>query len=51
MPRPYPYFIIYLLPLAVWVGYMLGGFYNFITPLLVFGLLPLLRRVHRVEHP
>jgi len=42
---PYRFFIIYLLPLSVWVGYMLGGLYNFLTPLLVFGLIPLLDAV------
>jgi alkane 1-monooxygenase len=42
MGSPLRYFIIYILPLSVWAGYMLGGFYNFMTPLFVFGLLPLL---------
>ena len=42
MGSPYRFFIIYLLPLSVWTGYMLGGLYNFLTPLLVFGLLPFL---------
>jgi len=41
----YRYFIIYLLPLSVWAGYMLGGLYNFMTLILVFGLLPLLDAV------
>ena len=40
--KPYPFLIIYLLPLSVWLGYGLGGIYNFLTPLFVFGLVPLL---------
>jgi alkane 1-monooxygenase len=37
-----PFCIIYLLPLAVVTGYLLGGAYHFLTPLFVFGLIPLL---------
>jgi alkane 1-monooxygenase len=36
------FFIIYLLPLSVVVGYLLGGWFTFLTPLMVFGLIPLL---------
>jgi len=37
-----PFFVIYLLPLSVLIGYAIGGAYNFLAPVLVFGLLPLL---------
>lgn len=40
--RPYPFLVIFLLPLSVWVGYRLGGGYNFLALLFVFGLIPLL---------
>jgi alkane 1-monooxygenase len=40
--NPLPFCIIFLLPVAVIVGYLLGGFYNFLAVGLVFGLLPLL---------
>ncbi len=40
--KPTSFLIIFLLPVSVWVGYRLGGFYNFLTPILVFGLIPLL---------
>ena len=47
--RPYPFLIICLLPFSVWVGYRLGGAYNFLTPLLVFGLIPLLDLLFGVD--
>jgi len=34
--------IIYLVPLSVVAGYFLGGYYTFITPLFVFGVVPIL---------
>jgi alkane 1-monooxygenase len=40
--NPLPFCIIFLLPLAVVVGYFMGGGYNFLAPVLVFVLLPLL---------
>ena len=46
---PYRFFIIYLLPLSVWLGYMLGGVYNFITLVFVFGLIPALDAVFGVN--
>ncbi len=39
---PLPFWIIFLLPLSVVVGYLLGGPFNFLPVAFVFGLLPLL---------
>jgi alkane 1-monooxygenase len=36
-----PFFSIYVLPLSVFIGYVIGGAYNFLALVLVFGLLPL----------
>jgi len=47
--KPYPFLIIFLLPFSVWLGYRLGGGYNFLTPLFVFGLIPLLDIVLGVD--
>jgi alkane 1-monooxygenase len=40
--NPLPFFIIFLLPLSVLTGYLLGGWFTFLPVVLVFGLLPLL---------
>ncbi len=40
--NPLPFCIIFLLPLSVITGYLLGGAYNFMALALVFGLLPIL---------
>ena len=40
--NPLPFCVIFLLPLSVLIGYLMGGAYNFLALLLVFGLLPLL---------
>jgi len=37
-----PFFLVYLLPLAVVVGYLLGGWFNFLTPVWAFVIIPLL---------
>jgi alkane 1-monooxygenase len=37
-----PFFMIFLVPLSVVVGYALGGVFTFQTPVLVFGLIPVL---------
>jgi alkane 1-monooxygenase len=34
--------LVYLVPTSVVIGYMLGGYYTFLTPFFVFGLVPLL---------
>ena len=34
--------LIYLVPLSVVAGYLLGGYYTFITPVFVFGVVPVL---------
>jgi alkane 1-monooxygenase len=41
-PRALSYGIIYLLPLAVVVGYLYGGGWNFLAVLFAFGVIPLL---------
>jgi alkane 1-monooxygenase len=46
---PYRYLIIYLLPVSVWAGTMLGGLYNYMTLVLVFGLLPALDAVLGID--
>lgn len=38
----FPFFIIFLLPLSVIIGYLLGGPFTFLPVVFVFGLLPLL---------
>lgn len=40
--RAAPYAIAYFVPLSVIVGWYLGGWLTFLTPILVFGLVPLL---------
>lgn len=37
-----PYYLIFLVPFSVMLGFFLGGSYTFLTPILVFGLIPLL---------
>lgn len=37
-----PYYLIFTVPLSVLAGYTLGGAYNFLTPFLVFGVIPVL---------
>lgn len=40
--QPWSFLVVFLLPLSVIVGYLLGGGWNFLAPILVFGLIPLL---------
>ncbi|MEW5733638.1 MAG: alkane 1-monooxygenase [Thermodesulfobacteriota bacterium] len=40
--NPWTFLVVFMLPLVVIVGYLLGGAYNFLTPILVFGLIPVL---------
>ncbi|MCS6809559.1 MAG: alkane 1-monooxygenase [Bacteroidota bacterium] len=40
-----PYFGVFFFHCCVVLGYMLGGFWNFLTPLVVFGIVPLLDMV------
>lgn len=35
------YWVVYLLPIAIFTGYFLGGWYNFWTPFIVFVLVPI----------
>ncbi|MDP8223151.1 MAG: alkane 1-monooxygenase [Candidatus Lernaella stagnicola] len=37
-----PFFLVYLLPLGVVVGYLLGGWCNFLTPFVTFVLIPVI---------
>jgi alkane 1-monooxygenase len=37
-----PYYIIFLVPFSVVMGYALGGVFTFFTPVAVFGVIPLL---------
>lgn len=38
----YSFMLIYLVPASVVCGYILGGFYTFLTPFTVFGIIPFL---------
>lgn len=40
--RVLPYYLIFLVPMSVALEYSLGGFFTFLTPVLVFGLVPVL---------
>jgi alkane 1-monooxygenase len=40
--RAAPYSVAYFVPLSVIVGWYFGGWFTFLTPVLVFGLVPLL---------
>lgn len=37
-----PYYVVYVIPFTLIMGYALGGVASFLTPLVVFGLIPLL---------
>ncbi|MBS0651784.1 MAG: alkane 1-monooxygenase [Verrucomicrobia bacterium] len=37
-----PYYLAFLVPLSVIIGFHLGGLFNFFTPIFIFGLVPLL---------
>jgi alkane 1-monooxygenase len=37
-----PYYLIFLVPFSVVIGYGLGGAYTFLTPIFVFGVIPVL---------
>lgn len=36
-----PFYLVFLVPLSVVAGYRLGGAFTFLTPILVFGVIPL----------
>jgi len=38
----FPFLLVYLIPIAVYLGFHLGGWYHFLTPLLVFVVVPVL---------
>lgn len=40
--KKYTYLICFILPVFAYLGYVLGGWYNYLTPFLVFVVLPLL---------
>lgn len=40
--KAFPFAIVYLVPLSVIIGYVLGGFFIFLTPFFVFIVVPLL---------
>jgi alkane 1-monooxygenase len=40
--RAYPFAIVYLVPFSVILGYFIGGFFTFLTPFVVFIIVPLL---------
>lgn len=40
--KKYSYLICFILPPIAYLGYYLGGWYNFLTPILVFVILPIL---------
>ena len=40
--KAYPFSIVYLVPVSIILGYLLGGIFTFLTPLFVFGIVPLL---------
>jgi alkane 1-monooxygenase len=40
--KKYTYLICFILPVVAYLGYALGGYYNFLTPVLVFMVLPIL---------
>jgi len=40
--RAIPYLLIYMVPISVIFGHYLGGWWNFLTPLSVFGFIPFL---------
>lgn len=37
-----PFYLIFLVPLSVILGYRMGGFFTFLTPVFVFGVVPFL---------
>jgi alkane 1-monooxygenase len=36
------FYLVYLVPVSVIAGYLLGGWYTFLTPVMVFGVVPIL---------
>ncbi|MBU2489238.1 MAG: alkane 1-monooxygenase [Proteobacteria bacterium] len=40
-PTPWSFLVIFLVPVAIFTGYLAGGNWNFLTPVVVFGLVPL----------
>jgi alkane 1-monooxygenase len=36
------YYLIFLVPISVVMGYSLGGAFTFLTPIFVFGVIPVL---------
>ncbi|MGV9204120.1 MAG: hypothetical protein ACOC44_08915 [Promethearchaeia archaeon] len=51
--KAYPFTIAYFVPLTVILGWFFGGWFTFLTPILVFGLVPLLDLVfgYNKENP
>ncbi|MGI8582458.1 MAG: alkane 1-monooxygenase [Chitinophagaceae bacterium] len=39
---PYRYLSLLILPAMVWGGYLAGGYWNYLTPLICFGVFPLI---------
>lgn len=42
MHRKYGYFLAFILPLGVWVGFNTGGIFQFLAPFLVFVIIPIM---------
>lgn len=40
--NPFLFSVVYLVPFSVWHGFKLGGWYTFLTPVAVFGVVPLI---------
>ncbi|TXT59527.1 MAG: Alkane 1-monooxygenase [Promethearchaeota archaeon] len=40
--KAYPFSIVYLIPVSILLGYLLGGIFTFLTPFFVFVIVPLL---------
>ncbi len=42
MPSPGSFLLIFLVPLAILTGWALGGWWNFLLPVIIFGVIPIL---------
>ena len=40
--KAWPYLLVFLIPLTVILGFWFGGWYTFITPIVVFGIVPII---------
>ncbi len=40
--HPLPYLLVFLVPISVFIGYSLGGIFTFLSPVLIFGIIPFL---------